>query len=157
MPKVAISNLHKQTTKQFSKVVEDLYRYVNAATGKPAPMISDDVYNIVIRKTRNKLNSPQDSESVCLYLLRINGQVAERPQHLIMRVALGTQSKETSKAALETYNLKSNLKYVTHASKPRSNTICVNAGTPKPQMSEIIVQATHIADEKAQDSIEGIL
>ena len=54
--RIAISNLHKQTTKQFSKVVEDLYRYVNAATGKPAPMISDDVYNIVM-ENKDKLNS----------------------------------------------------------------------------------------------------
>ncbi|QID79165.1 ribonucleotide-diphosphate reductase subunit rnr1 [Saccharomyces pastorianus] len=152
--RIAISNLHKQTTKQFSKVVEDLYRYVNAATGKPAPMISDDVYNIVM-ENKDKLNSAivydRDFQYSYFgfktlersYLLRINGQVAERPQHLIMRVALGIHGRDIE-AALETYNLMS-LKYFTHASPT-----LFNAGTPKPQMSSCFLVAMK------EDSIEGI-
>ncbi|CAI4416630.1 CQS_1a_G0014130.mRNA.1.CDS.1 [Saccharomyces cerevisiae] len=152
--RIAISNLHKQTTKQFSKVVEDLYRYVNAATGKPAPMISDDVYNIVM-ENKDKLNSAivydRDFQYSYFgfktlersYLLRINGQVAERPQHLIMRVALGIHGRDIE-AALETYNLMS-LKYFTHGSPT-----LFNAGTPKPQMSSCFLVAMK------EDSIEGI-
>ncbi|CAI1954388.1 hypothetical protein SEUBUCD646_0E01580 [Saccharomyces eubayanus] len=152
--RIAISNLHKQTTKQFSKVVEDLYRYVNPATGKAAPMISDDVYNIVM-ENKDKLNSAivydRDFQYSYFgfktlersYLLRINGQVAERPQHLIMRVALGIHG-ENIEAALETYNLMS-LKYFTHASPT-----LFNAGTPKPQMSSCFLVAMK------DDSIEGI-
>lgn len=152
--RIAISNLHKQTTKQFSKVVEDLYRYVNAATGKPAPMISDDVYNIVM-ENKDKLNSAivydRDFQYSYFgfktlersYLLRINGQVAERPQHLIMRLTLGIHGRDIE-AALETYNLMS-LKYFTHASPT-----LFNAGTPKPQMSSCFLVAMK------EDSIEGI-
>ena len=152
--RVAISNLHKQTTKQFSQVVDDLYHYVNPATGKKAPMISDDVYDIVM-ENKDFLNSSivydRDFQFNYFgfktlersYLLRINGKVAERPQHLIMRVALGIHGRDLD-AALETYNLMS-LRYFTHASPT-----LFNAGTPKPQMSSCFLVAMK------EDSIEGI-
>ncbi|CAB4254010.1 similar to Saccharomyces cerevisiae YIL066C RNR3 Minor isoform of the large subunit of ribonucleotide-diphosphate reductase [Maudiozyma barnettii] len=152
--RLAISNLHKQTTKQFSQVVEDLYRYVNPATGKRAPMISDDVYNIVM-ENKDFINSAivydRDFQFNYFgfktlersYLLRINGKVAERPQHLIMRVAIGIHGRDLE-GALETYNLMS-LRYFTHASPT-----LFNAGTPKPQMSSCFLIAMK------DDSIEGI-
>ena len=152
--RLAISNLHKQTTKQFSQVITDLHNYINPATGKHAPMISDDVYEIVM-KHKDEINSAivydRDYQYNYFgfktlersYLLRLNGKVAERPQHLIMRVALGIHGEDIE-AALETYNLMS-LRYFTHASPT-----LFNAGTPKPQMSSCFLVAMK------DDSIEGI-
>ncbi|KAK5782364.1 ribonucleotide-diphosphate reductase subunit RNR1 PWA37_005368 [Arxiozyma heterogenica] len=152
--RLAVSNLHKQTTKQFSQVVSDLYHYINPATGKRAPMISDDVYDIVMRH-KDEINSAivydRDYQYNYFgfktlersYLLRLNGKVAERPQHLIMRVALGIHGEDIE-AALETYNLMS-LRYFTHASPT-----LFNAGTPKSQMSSCFLVAMK------DDSIEGI-
>ncbi|CCK72782.1 ribonucleotide-diphosphate reductase subunit RNR1 KNAG_0L01620 [Huiozyma naganishii CBS 8797] len=152
--RVAISNLHKQTTKQFSQVVADLHDYINPATGKHAPMISDEVFDIVM-KNKDAINSAivydRDFQFNYFgfktlersYLLRINGQVAERPQHLIMRVALGIHGNDLE-SVFETYNLMS-LRYFLHASPT-----LFNAGTPKPQMSSCFLVAMK------DDSIEGI-
>lgn len=152
--RIAISNLHKQTTKQFSQVVSDLYHYVNPKNGIHSPMISQEVYDIV-QEHKDELNSAivydRDFQYNYFgfktlersYLLRINGQVAERPQHLIMRVAVGIHGGNIPKV-LETYNLMS-LKYFTHASPT-----LFNAGTPHPQMSSCFLVAMK------DDSIEGI-
>ncbi|KAI7539189.1 Ribonucleoside-diphosphate reductase large, partial [Hortaea werneckii] len=95
--RIAVSNLHKQTKKQWSSVISDLYHYVNPRTGEPAPMISDETYNTVM-KHADELNSAivydRDFNYQYFgfktlersYLLRIDGKVAERPQHMIMRV-----------------------------------------------------------------------
>lgn len=152
--RIAISNLHKQTTKQFSQVVEDLYQWVNPKNGLHSPMISKEVYDIVM-KHKDMLNSAivydRDFQFNYFgfktlersYLLRINGKVAERPQHLIMRVAVGIHGTDIE-SALETYNLMS-LRYFTHASPT-----LFNAGTPHPQMSSCFLVAMK------DDSIEGI-
>ncbi|CAL9734089.1 ribonucleoside-diphosphate reductase large chain 1 [Monosporozyma servazzii] len=152
--RLAISNLHKQTTKLFSQVIKDLHDFINPATGKHAPMISDDVYDIVM-DNKDEINSAivydRDYQFNYFgfktlersYLLRLNGKVAERPQHLIMRVAIGIHGRDIA-AALETYNLMS-LRYFIHASPT-----LFNAGTPHPQMSSCFLVAMK------DDSIEGI-
>ncbi|CAR21218.1 Ribonucleoside-diphosphate reductase [Lachancea thermotolerans] len=152
--RIAISNLHKQTTKQFSQVVSDLFHYVNPKNGIHSPMISQEVFDI-IQKHKDELNSAivydRDFQYNYFgfktlersYLLRINGEVAERPQHLIMRVAVGIHGDNIPKV-IETYNLMS-LKYFTHASPT-----LFNAGTPHPQMSSCFLVAMK------DDSIEGI-
>jgi ribonucleoside-diphosphate reductase subunit M1 len=152
--RIAVSNLHKQTKKQFSSVVSDLYEYINPKNNKPSPMISKSTYETVM-KYADELNSAivydRDFNYQYFgfktlersYLLRINGKVTERPQHMIMRVAVGIHGDDIE-AAIETYNLMSN-KYFTHASPT-----LFNAGTPQPQMSSCF-----LVDLKA-DSIEGI-
>lgn len=152
--RIAVSNLHKQTKKQFSAVVEDLYRYVNPKNNKHQPMISQSVYDIV-QKYSDELNSAivydRDFNYQFFgfktlersYLLRINGKVAERPQHMLMRVAVGIHGEDIEKA-IETYDMMSQ-KYFTHASPT-----LFNAGTPQPQMSSCF-----LIDMK-EDSIEGI-
>ncbi|KAI8579172.1 hypothetical protein K450DRAFT_243109 [Umbelopsis ramanniana AG] len=152
--RIAISNLHKETTKQFSQVVDDLYNYINPKTDKPGPMISDDVYKIV-QANAERLNSAiiydRDFSYNYFgfktlersYLLKINGKVAERPQHLLMRVAVGIHGEDIE-AAIETYNLLSE-RYFTHASPT-----LFNAGTPRPQMSSCFLLTMK------EDSIEGI-
>ncbi|KAK4988835.1 ribonucleotide-diphosphate reductase subunit rnr1 [Elasticomyces elasticus] len=152
--RIAVSNLHKQTKKQFSACVSDLYNYINPKTKKPSPMISDQTYATVM-KHADELNSAivydRDFNYQYFgfktlersYLLRIDGKVAERPQHMIMRVAVGIHGEDID-AAIETYNYMSN-KYFTHASPT-----LFNAGTPAPQLASCF-----LIDMK-EDSIEGI-
>ncbi|KAF9992956.1 Ribonucleoside-diphosphate reductase large subunit [Entomortierella chlamydospora] len=152
--RIAISNLHKQSKKVFSQVIEDLYRYVNPKTGKPSPMINDQTYAVVM-KNADRLNSAiiYDRDFGFnyfgfktlerSYLLKIDGKVAERPQHLLMRVAVGIHGEDID-SAIETYNLMSE-KYFTHASPTM-----FNAGTPRPQMSSCFLLTMK------EDSIEGI-
>jgi ribonucleoside-diphosphate reductase subunit M1 len=152
--RIAVSNLHKQTKKQFSVVVQDLYSYINPKNGKSQPMISQSVYDIVMNNA-DELNSAivydRDFNYQFFgfktlersYLLRINDKVAERPQHMLMRVAVGIHGEDIEKA-IETYNYMSS-KYFTHASPT-----LFNAGTPQPQMSSCF-----LIDMK-EDSIEGI-
>ncbi|KAI9141474.1 ribonucleotide reductase [Paraphysoderma sedebokerense] len=152
--RIAVSNLHKETKKVFSTVVDDLYNYVNPKTGNPAPMISKETYEIV-QANSEKLNSAiiydRDYNYNFFgfktlersYLLRIDGKVAERPQHMLMRVAVGIHGSNID-TAIETYNLMSQ-KFFTHASPT-----LFNAGTPHPQLSSCFLITMK------DDSIEGI-
>jgi ribonucleoside-diphosphate reductase subunit M1 len=152
--RIAISNLHKETKKVFSQVVEDLYTYINPKTNKHSPMIADNIYQIIMDNAE-RLNSAiiydRDFKYNFFgfktlersYLLKINGKVAERPQHLIMRVAVGIHGTDID-AAIETYNLMSE-RYFTHASPT-----LFNAGTPRPQLSSCFLLTMK------EDSIEGI-
>ncbi|KAH7906714.1 ribonucleotide reductase [Hygrophoropsis aurantiaca] len=152
--RIAISNLHKETKKSFSQVVKDLYTYVNPKNGKLSSMISDETYNIVqanaalldsaiIYNRDFSYNYFGFKTMERSYLLRINGRVAERPQHMIMRVAVGIHGSDMERV-LETYNLMSE-RYFTHASPT-----LFNAGTPHPQMSSCFLVCMK------DDSIEGI-
>ncbi|KAL1612497.1 ribonucleotide-diphosphate reductase subunit rnr1 [Paraconiothyrium brasiliense] len=152
--RIAVSNLHKQTKKQFSSVIHDLFSYINPKNDKHQPMISKSVYDI-IQEHAEELNSAivydRDFNYQFFgfktlersYLLRINGKVAERPQHMLMRVAVGIHGEDIEKA-IETYDMMSQ-KFFTHASPT-----LFNAGTPQPQMSSCF-----LIDIK-DDSIEGI-
>ncbi|KAN0087482.1 Ribonucleotide reductase, barrel domain containing protein [Tylopilus felleus] len=152
--RIAISNLHKETKKNFSAVIKDLYEYINPKNGQPAGMISEQTNNVV-----QKHAATLDSAIIYnrdfnynyfgfktlerSYLLRINGRVAERPQHMIMRVAVGIHGDDIEHV-LETYNLMSE-RYFTHASPT-----LFNAGTPHPQLSSCFLVCMK------DDSIEGI-
>ncbi|EPQ27825.1 uncharacterized protein PFL1_04570 [Pseudozyma flocculosa PF-1] len=152
--RIAISNLHKETKKNFSQVVHDLYEYVNPKNGKHSPMISDRTYEAVM-KNKDLLDSAIIYERDFhynffgfktlerSYLLRIDGKVAERPQHMLMRVAVGIHGDDVE-SAIETYNLMSE-KTFTHASPT-----LFNAGTPHPQLSSCFLVTMK------DDSIEGI-
>lgn len=152
--RIAVSNLHKNTEKSFSVTMDKLYTYVNPKTGEKAPLIADDVYDVII-------NNAAYLDSCIIYdrdynfdyfgfktlersyLLRIDGEVAERPQHMYMRVAIGIHKGDIEKA-VETYNLMSE-GWFTHATPT-----LFNAGTPKPQMSSCFLLTMQ------NDSIEGI-
>lgn len=152
--RIAVSNLHKNTNKSFSKTMEALYNYIDPKTGKKAPLIADDVHEI-IQKNAQELDSTiiYDRDFGYdyfgfktlerSYLLKLNGQVAERPQHMIMRVAVGIH-KDDIASAIETYNLMSE-RWFTHATPT-----LFNAGTPKPQMSSCFLLTVK------EDSIDGI-
>ena len=152
--RISISNLHKTTSKSFSSTMKRLYTYINPKTGKNASLLSKEIYGII-----NKNASILDSSIIYdrdfsydyfgfktlekSYLLKLKGLVVERPQHMLMRVAIGIH-KENIDAAIETYNLLSE-KWFTHATPT-----LFNAGTPKPQLSSCFLLTMK------DDSIEGI-
>jgi ribonucleoside-diphosphate reductase alpha chain len=152
--RIAVSNLHKNTIKSFSETMRHLHEYVDPKTGKNASLLADDVYE-VIQKNAELLDSTiiydrdfgfdyfgfKTLEKS--YLLKLNGKIAERPQHLFMRVSVGIH-KEDVESAIKTYNLMSE-RWFTHATPT-----LFNAGTPKPQMSSCFLLTMK------DDSIEGI-
>jgi ribonucleoside-diphosphate reductase alpha subunit len=152
--RIAVSNLHKNTQKSFSTTAELLYHYVDPKTGEKAPLLSKEVHDIILE------NADRIDSAIIFdrdyhfdyfgfktlersYLLKLNGRIAERPQHLFMRVALGIH-KEDIESAIETYNLMSE-KWFIHATPT-----LFNAGTPKPQMSSCFLLSMK------EDSIPGI-
>ncbi|MBF8963340.1 ribonucleoside-diphosphate reductase subunit alpha [Pontibacter sp. FD36] len=152
--RVAISSLHKVTSKSFSNTMKRLYTYEDPKTGENASLLAKDVYEI-IRKHAATLDSTiiydRDYNYDYFgyktlersYLLRLDGKIVERPQHMLMRVAVGIH-KEDIESAIETYNLMSE-KWFTHATPT-----LFNAGTPKPQLSSCFLLTMQ------DDSIPGI-
>ncbi len=152
--RIAVSNLHKNTKKSFSDVMKDLYFYTDPKTGARASLLADDVWQI-IEENAEVLDSAiiYDRDFTYdyfgfktlerSYLLRLHGQVVERPQHLLMRVAVGIH-KHDIESAIATYNDLSEGWY-THATPT-----LFNAGTPKPQMSSCFLL------QLKDDSIPGI-
>ncbi len=152
--RISVSNLHKNTKKSFSEVMADLYNYVNPRTGKKAPLLSDEVYDTIMANA-------EELDSTIIYnrdfnydyfgfktlersyLLKLNGSIAERPQHMLMRVSVGIHLNDME-AVKETYELMSK-KFFTHATPT-----LFNSGTPKPQMSSCFLLAMK------DDSIDGI-
>jgi len=152
--RIAVDDLHRSTKESFSELVEDLYSYIDPETKKHAPLISDEVLK-VIRENKELLDERIDykrdfnydyfgfktlSRS---YLLKLNGKVAERPQQMLMRVAIGIHSNDVERA-LETYDLMSN-GWFTHATPT-----LFNAGTTRPQLSSCFLLTMQ------DDSLEGI-
>jgi len=152
--RIAVSNLHKNTRKSFSDTMQKLYEYIDRKTGKNASLIADDVWE-VIKQNAELLDSTiiydrdfgfdyfgfKTLEKS--YLLKIEGQIVERPQHLFMRVAVGIH-KHDVESAIKTYHLMSE-RWFTHATPT-----LFNAGTPKAQMSSCFLLTMQ------DDSIEGI-
>ena len=152
--RIAISNLHKNTLKSFSATMKRLFTYVDPKTGQNAALLSKEIYDII------KKNAVELDEAIIYdrdfgydyfgfktleksYLLKLDGAIAERPQHMLMRVAVGIHGQDIA-AAIETYNLLSE-RWFTHATPT-----LFNAGTPKPQMSSCFLLTMQ------DDSIEGI-
>ncbi len=152
--RIAVSNLHKITSKSFSNTMKRLYTYVDPKTGQNAPLISKETWKVIHD------NAAELDEAIIYdrdfgydyfgfrtleksYLMKIDGKVVERPQHLLMRVAVGIHGEDIP-AAIETYNLLSE-KWFTHATPT-----LFNAGTPKPQLSSCFLLTMK------DDSIDGI-
>jgi ribonucleoside-diphosphate reductase alpha subunit len=152
--RIAVSNLHKVTSKSFSNTMKRLYQHVDPKNGQNAPLISKDTWKII------KEHAAELDEAILYdrdfsydffgfktlersYLMRIDGKTVERPQHMLMRVAIGIHGNDIP-AAIETYNLMSE-KWFTHATPT-----LFNAGTPKPQLSSCFLLTMK------DDSIDGI-
>eukprot|EP00912_Choanoflagellata_sp_UC4_P000115 UC4_evm7s74 len=152
--RIAVSNLHKETKKTFTETMGDLYNYTDSRTGKPAPLLSEETYKIIM-KNAERLNSAvvydRDFNFAYFgfktleraYLLKLHGKVAERPQQMYMRVAIGIHGEDID-AAIETYDYMSQ-GWFTHASPT-----LFNSGTPKNQLSSCFLLTVK------EDSIDGI-
>jgi ribonucleoside-diphosphate reductase alpha chain len=152
--RIAISNLHSNTKKSFSETMNEMYHYVNPRNGQEAPLLSEEVHK-VIQENAGFLDSHiiynRDFNYDYFgfktlersYLLKINGKIVERPQHMLMRVSVGIHLDDLT-SVLETYDLMSK-KFFTHATPT-----LFNSGTPKPQMSSCFLLAMQ------DDSIDGI-
>ncbi|VFQ96762.1 unnamed protein product [Cuscuta campestris] len=146
--RIAVSNLHKSTKNSFSETVKDMYYHVDDKSGRKAPLIADDVYEIIMQNA-----SRLDSEIIYdrdfdydyfgfktlerSYLLKVQGKVVERPQHMLMRVSVGIH-KDDIESAIKTYHLMSQ-RWFTHASPT-----LFNAGTPRPQLFSVQLTGTHV-------------
>ena len=152
--RIAISNLHKTTSKSFSNTITRLYQYLDPKTGENASLISREVYEVV-KKNASILDSTiiYDRDFGYdyfgfktlerSYLLRLDGKVVERPQQMLMRVAVGIHQEDID-SVIETYNLLSE-RWFTHATPT-----LFNAGTPKAQLSSCFLLTVK------DDSIDGI-
>ncbi|CAB9509654.1 Ribonucleoside-diphosphate reductase large [Seminavis robusta] len=152
--RISVSNLHKMTEGTFSELIEAFHKFIHPKTGAPAPLVSDETYNIVMNNKdtlNNAIDHNRDFEYDYFgfktleksYLLKMNGKISERPQLMLMRVAIGIHGDNIDDA-IETYNLLSQ-RYFTHATPT-----LFNAGTCMPQMSSCFLLTM-----KA-DSIDGI-
>lgn len=152
--RLAVSNLHKETKKRFSDVMTDLHTYVNPKNQRDCSLISDQHYQI-IQKYKDKLDSAivydRDYGYSFFgfktlersYLLKIDGKVAERPQHLLMRVSVGING-DNLEGILKTYQLLSE-RWFTFGSPT-----LFNAATRRPQLSSCFLL------DMQSDSIDGI-
>jgi len=152
--RIAVSNLHKSTKKSFADTINDLHNYVDPITGEPASLIAEDVHEII--QTNSEF---LDSQIIYdrdfsydyfgfktlerSYLLKMNGEISERPQHMLMRVSVGIH-KDDLDSVVSTYNMLSE-GWFTHATPT-----LFNSGTPKPQMSSCFLLTMK------EDSISGI-
>ncbi|KAG1474238.1 hypothetical protein G6F56_000473 [Rhizopus delemar] len=152
--RIVISNLQKETDDQFSAVIEKLYHHEHPKLKQPSPLVSKGLYDVV-KANADKIDAVIDHKRDYdfsffgfktlerSYLLKINNRIVERPQYMIMRVALGIHGEDLE-SAFKTYDLMSS-KYFTHATPT-----LFNAGTPKPQLSSCFLV------QMREDSIEGI-
>jgi ribonucleotide reductase alpha subunit len=157
--RIAISNLHKNTKELFSDITQDLYNNIYSNKNEvgniyTSPIVNETYYNYV-QANKDVLNGfiIHDNDYSFdyfgfktlekNYLLKSNGIIIERPQHLLLRVATCIHMGDLDKIK-ETYNLMS-LKYFTHATPT-----LFNAGTLAQQLSSCYLIAME------EDSVDGI-
>lgn len=152
--RIAVSNLHKNTLDSFSGTMDRLFTIKHPKTGKPLPQIDEKVMEF-IREHADVLDSAIDHQRDFQYdyfgfktlersyLTRWNGNIVERPQHMLMRVACGIWVGDVERA-LDTYQLLSEGWY-THASPT-----LFHSGKPNPGLSSCFLLTMK------DDSIEGI-
>ena len=152
--RICVDDLHRATKDSFTDVITDLREYIDPESGKHAPLISEEVFDVIMEHAdvlNNHIDYSRDNNYDYFgfktlersYLLRLNGEIAERPQHMLMRVSVGIHYNNIPRA-LETYDLMSQ-GYFTHATPT-----LFNSGTPMPQMSSCFLLTMQ------DDSLDGI-
>mgnify|MGYP006426487263 FL=1 len=152
--RICVDDLHRATKETFTDVITDLREYIDPESGKHAPLISEEVFDVIMEHAdvlNNHIDYSRDNNYDYFgfktlersYLLRLDGEIAERPQHMLMRVSVGIHYNNIPRA-LETYDLMSQ-GYFTHATPT-----LFNSGTPMPQMSSCFLLTMQ------DDSLDGI-
>ncbi len=139
--RISVSNLHKSTNPSFYETLKFIYNSTNEKTGKKTNVISEDFFNF-IEENKEQLESVIDHSRdnnynyfgfktlQRIYLIKVNGKIVERPQHMIMRVAVTVHLKDRNiERMIETYKEMSLGKF-THASPT-----LFNAGSEKGNLS----------------------
>lgn len=150
--RIAIDNHHKNTKNTLLESFTILYNNKDIL-GKDSPLINKKIYTLVQQnneKIENMIDYKKDFlinyfgfKTLCKsYLLKINNEIIERPQHLFMRVALCIHDNDFEKVQ-ETYDCMSNLEFI-HATPT-----LFNAGTRYQQLSSCFLLTT-------PDSVDGI-
>nr|AKS10589.1 wsv172-like protein [Metopaulias depressus WSSV-like virus] len=155
--RITVSNLHKCTRncREFSRVTEELRNAVHPSTGESAPVVGEEYYKTVMRHAERldkAIDYKRDFSYTYFgiktleysYLLRIGDEIVERPQHMLMRVAVGIHGEDID-SAIETYDLMSRHVF-THASPTM-----FNAGTVVPQLSSCFLVGLQ------KDSFGGVM
>ena len=154
--RICASNLHKETTESYIKLVTKMRNYVHPKTKDSAPLVSEELLQVV-SKYENKIQETLDEYMHMdfeydyfafktlerAYLLKMNGKICERPQYLLMRVAIGMHGFDIE-SVLDSYKLMSDKKYT------MATPTLFNSGTEKPQMSSCFLL------KMKEDSISGI-
>ncbi len=150
---VSVSNLQKNTLSSFTETMLKLYEFKDYHK-KHSPLLSE-IFIENVKKHSPIIEKAIDYSRDYLidyfgfktleraYLLKIHGQIIERPQHMWMRVAIGIHLDDID-SAIETYHYMSQ-KYFTHATPT-----LFNSGTPRPQLSSCYLISME------DDSIDGI-
>ncbi|KAI3846347.1 hypothetical protein MKX03_035506 [Papaver bracteatum] len=152
--RIAVSSLHKNTKTSFSETIKDMYNHIDKGSGLKASLVADDVFEIIMKNAElldSEINYDRDFDYDYFgfktlersYLLKVQGKIVERPQYMLMRVAVGIH-KDDIGSALRTYHFMSQ-RWFTHASPT-----LFNAGTLRPQLSSCFLICMK------EDSIEGI-
>lgn len=151
--RIVVSNHQKNTSSSFQEVMSQLYNFRDKH-GKQSSLISDELYSISVEHGAS-LDALCDYSRDYLidyfgfktleraYLMKIEKQIVERPQHMWLRVAIGIHGNDFDRVK-QTYEYMSQ-KYFTHATPT-----LFNAGTKRPQLSSCFLIAME------QDSISGI-
>lgn len=151
--RIVVSNHQKNTDSAFTDVVAKLYRFKDK-NGIHTPLIDETLYQLTLTHgtllndmcvhSRDNLIDYFGFKTLeRAYLMKVDGKIVERPQHMWLRTAIGIHGNDLV-SIRETYDLMSQ-KYFTHATPT-----LFNAGTPRPQLSSCFLQAME------SDSIEGI-
>ncbi|ODV95062.1 hypothetical protein PACTADRAFT_76636 [Pachysolen tannophilus NRRL Y-2460] len=152
--RILTKNLQSKLPKKFSDNIIRLRNSKNSSFKRAQPLISDELYEVTMKHKEvldDVLDPNRDFELTYFgyktlersYLLKVGGQVAETPQYMLMRVALGIFGNDI-RNAIKTYNLMSQRYYI-HGSPT-----LFNAGTPSPYLSSCFLLAME------EDSIDGI-
>ena len=115
--RISVKALHKSTSDDIRVVAETLYRYIDNC-GRNASLLDVKTYEVMI-KYGDQINAKIDYTRDFAYdffgfktleksyLLRVaDKKIAERPQHLLMRVSIGIHLDDLE-SAFETYDLMS--------------------------------------------------
>ena len=151
--RICLSNLYKETEPSFYKLVHKLRNYVHPVTLEPAPLVSQEVVDVV-NSFEDVIQDAIDEQYETYdffafktleksYLLKMNGSVAERPHQMLMRVSIGIHGDDIEKV-LETYHFMAEKKFT------MATPTLFNSGTPCPQMSSCFLMTMK------EDSIGGI-
>lgn len=152
--RICVSNLHKETEDDCMKLISDLHHYIHPKTGAPASLITKEVYNVFKKHEaliKETINMEADYEYDYFgfktleksYLLKMHGEIVERPQNMLMRVAIGIHGHDIKKA-MQMYTMMSEKKFT------MATPTLFNAGCPNGQMSSCYLMTMK------DDSIDGI-